>query len=115
MSRLGNGKKYKRVFFVLLCVLFMILGFVGFESYVFYQSRIENDRLMVLKDDYLELCEEIEIYKGLKGQYEIILSESSEKITNKTTLEAKVSDLEKEIGEIEAKIRNVNKKIKSLS
>lgn len=115
MRYLANDKMYKNISFGLLCLIFMILGFVGFEGYIFYRIGIENDRLIRLKNDYLELCEEIDTYKSLKNQYEIILSESNDKIMNKATLEKKVSDLEKEIEELEAKIRDVNKKIKSLS
>lgn len=107
--------KYRRVSFGLLCLLFIVLGFLGFEGYLFYQISMENNRLIGLKNEFLELSDEIDTYKTLKGQYEIVLSESSDKITNKATLEKKVSDLNREIIEIEAKIRDVNKKIKSYS
>ena len=110
-----SSLRYRKVSFGLLCVLFIFLGFLVFEGYAFYQISIENNRLIGLKNDYLELCEKIDTYKTLKGQYEIVLDESNVVDINKAILEKKVIDLNKEIIEIEAKIRDVNKKIKSYS
>ena len=93
----------------------MILGFLGFEGYVFYQVSADNNRFTGLKNEYLELCEKIDTYKTLKEQYEKVWGESNTADINKATLEKKVSDLNREIEEIEVKIRDVNKKIKSYS
>jgi len=106
---------YKWISFGLLCVLVSIFGFLCFSGYAFYQVSSDNIRLTKLKDNYLKLCEEIELYKYLKNQYELVLVESNGLEENKNSLKEMISNLESEIGELEAKIISVNKKIKDLS
>ena len=107
--------KYKGLLLVLACFAFAVLGFLIYQGYVFYQFDLENERLTTLKEEYQKLLEEIDGYKQLKGQYEVILNEGSELDSNKDKLKKKVVELNNDISDLETKIADVNKKIKDLS
>lgn len=116
----GNKRKWvagksKLIEFGLLCGLFVCLGFFAFQGVVFYQNKIENDRLVALKNEYASLCEKIDEYKVLKGQYEVVLNNNNDLNSSKESLEKKISELESDIEALESKIADVNKKIKNLS
>lgn len=111
----NDWNRYKRLFGVLLCILFVVLGFFAYQGFVFYQCKVENNRLVTLKNEYEMLVEEINNYRQLIGQYEIVLSDNSNLNNNKEELEKKVLELDNNIKNLESKIDDINKKIKNLS
>ena len=115
MKKINFNNKYSKLQWGLICIICIFLGFIFYQGFVFYQFKVENSRLAFLKNEYVEIINEIESYKKLKGQYEIVLSDNNDLIGNKDALEKKIEDLNKEIKDYEEKINDINKKIKSLS
>lgn len=114
MKRL-NSRKNNKMFMIFSGVLFIILGFLSYQGFIFYQLYNENNRLISLKDEYKILNEKINNYKQLKEQYEIVLSNSNDLNSSKEKLNDKVNELNKEINDLEVKINDINKKIKNIS
>lgn len=114
-SKMIGVDKYRSLFFALGCVLFIGLGFLSYQGYVFYSLKIENKHLTALKDEYEILVDEIEDIKQLKVQYEVVLNKSNDLSGNKESLDKKVNELNSDIKDLEKKITDVNNKIKNLS
>ena len=113
LKRKGKNSQINEL--VLLGVIFMFLGFLSCQGFVFYKYKQENDRLNSLKSEYVTLIKEMESYKQLKGQYEIVLSDGSNLNDNKKKLEDDVKRLNNDISSLEKMIVDINKKIKNLS
>ncbi|MBQ8681874.1 MAG: hypothetical protein IJ509_03080 [Bacilli bacterium] len=113
--KLSDRNKYKNLQLILGGVLFGIIGFFSYQIWGYYQCQNESNRLNSLRDEYEDLMEDIEVYKQLISQYEIILKEGTDLESNKKVLEDKVNALKKDIESLESKIGVVNRKIKDLS
>ena len=107
--------KKRSLVLLLWCIIFVGLGFISYQGFVFFQLYRENNRLIALKEEYKDLNEKLNEYKELKGQYEIVLSASNDLNSNKVKLNDKVNEMNKEIKDLEIKINDINKKIKSIS
>ena len=101
--------------FYLLAILCIVLGVVFYQGVIFLKYKTENNRLLSLKKEYETLIVEIDIYKDLKGQYEVVLNNEVDLIGNKKILEDKINLLNSDIQSLEKKINDINKKIINLS
>lgn len=113
----GYEKKFKidKFRFLTKILIIIILVFLIFQGYTFYQLKVENNKLLKLKSEYETILSDISEYKLLKGQYEVTMSEATDLSKDKEVLEKKISSLEKEIDNLEKRIKDINNKIKKLS
>ena len=110
-----KGKKFVQTDFYLLAVFCVIFGFIFYEGVIFLKYKTENNRLVSLKKEYEALNIEIDKYKELKVQYEVVLNNEVDLISNKKSLEDRINLLSNDIQSLEKKINDINKKIINLS
>lgn len=108
----GNNKK---MLFGMLCAIAVMLGFLSFQYAVCLKNKLEYNKLFALKEEYLEISDDLNKYENLKNQFEISLTESSDLESNKNNLEKRIGELNNEIEGLEIKIAEINRKIKNLS
>lgn len=117
MRKFGYNRniKYNKLYISLSCILVTVIGFLCFQVYTYYQLRSEYTKLVMLRDEYELLTDEIAVYKKFKIQYEVISGESSDLMVKKTNMEEQVYNLNKEIINLKSKISDISDKIKKLS
>ena len=101
-----------KVYLVLILILIIGLGCACYQGYVFYKLSLDNNRLKLLKEEYITLTNEIEEYTKFKVLYENVSSEEFDLVTKKDELDKKINSLNEEINSLNSKIKDVNNKIK---
>ena len=107
--------KGNKVLLLFCGIIFILLGFVFYQGFVFFQLKDENNKFIALENEYKILVEEMDSYKILGSQYEIILSDNNNLSNKREELNNKINSLNNDIKNLEIKINDINKKIKNMS
>ena len=107
--------KENKLVLLFVGIIFILLGFVLYQGFIFIGLKEENDKFMALKKEYKILVDEMINYKNLKNQYEFILNDNNDLTNQKDELKNKINILNNDIKNLEVKINDINKKIKNMS